>query len=181
MATAPWTRSSLTDAGQVLALIEPVRGREQAQLGPLAAWCDRLVAKGELTGAVRFIAHALPRYDCIVWAVRAGLAIGAFDRADPAIIAVLQWLDDPSDALRRAAAEAGEAVPEQSPVTLLCQAVFMSGGSIVPEDLAPVQPPADTCAKLASAAVLLGAYACADPKAALRQVIELGEAAACGQ
>lgn len=178
---AAWTRSSLTDAGQVLALIEPARGQAQAPLGPLAAWCDRLVATGDLSGAISFIAHALPRYDCIVWAVRAGLAVGAFDRADPAIIAVLQWIDDPSDTLRRTAAEAGEALPEQSPVTLLCQALFMSGGSIAPEDLAPVHPPADTCAKLASASVLLGAYASTDPKAALRQVVELGEAAACGR
>lgn len=175
---ANWTRSSLTDAGQVLALIDP-KAAPRSALGPLAQWHARLVAAGNLDGAIEFVAHALPRYECIAWAAQAALATGIVDRTDPAVIAVLQWLDDPGDALRRAVAEAAEA-GEQGPVALLCQAVFLSGGSIAPEDLAPVHAPADVCAKLAAAALLVGAYSSADPQTALRQIVELGEAAVTG-
>jgi len=176
---ANWTRSSLTDAGQVLALIEPKSAATRGTLGPLAEWHARLVAAGKLSAAVEFIAHALPRYECIAWTAQAALATGIIDRTDPAVIAVLQWLDDPCDALRRTVADAAEA-GAQDPLSLLCQAVFLSGGSIAPEDLAPVHAPADVCAKLAAAALVVGAYSSADPQAALRQIIELGEAAVIG-
>ena len=60
-------------------------------------------------------------------------------------------------------------------------AVYVEGiSSIAPEDLAPVHAPADVCAKLAAAALVVGAYSSADPQAALRQIIELGEAAVIG-
>ncbi len=176
---ANWTRSTLTDAGQVLALIEPRAAAARGALGPLAEWHARLVAAGDLNGAIEFIAHALPRYECIAWATRAALATGMVNRTDPAVIAVLQWLDDPCDELRRTVAESPEA-SEQEPLALLCQAVFLSGGSIASADLAPVHAPADVCAKLAAAALMVGAQDCTDPQATLRQIVELGEAAVTG-
>ena len=41
---ANWTRSSLTDAGQVLALIEPKSAATRGTLGPLAEWHEDMGA-----------------------------------------------------------------------------------------------------------------------------------------
>ncbi|MEO7384214.1 MAG: hypothetical protein ABIU18_04690, partial [Novosphingobium sp.] len=57
-----------------------------------------------------------------------------------------------------------------------CLGVWFSGGSLAPEGLAPVQPPADVCARLCAAALLVGAHAQPDPDAVLRQIGEFGEA-----
>ncbi|HMP57241.1 MAG TPA: hypothetical protein PKD92_11790, partial [Novosphingobium sp.] len=122
-----------------------------------------------------FLAHAMPRYECIVWAVRCLTEEGLVDRADPGIVAALRWVDDPCDRLRREANDHAETADEDAPSTTLCQAVFLSGGSLSGEDLPPVRPPTDTCAKLAAAAVLDAAYAGSDPVPVLERCLAIGE------
>ncbi|GGC32278.1 hypothetical protein GCM10011371_19640 [Novosphingobium marinum] len=173
--TKTWKRSAWTDAGQLVELIDPDSPTREAVGKTLPAWYSGLVDSGDLTGACNFLAHALPRYECIAWAAQALLEIGAVDRKDPLMVASLRWLDDPDDARRRAANDAAQQVRPDTPAKLLAMAIFFSGGSIAPADLAPVQPAPDVCAKLAGAAVLVGGYAQPDPDTALRKVLALGE------
>lgn len=178
---AIWSRSSWTDSGHILAMIDPSSPPGEASGRPLHEWHAHLVETGDLDGAIDFMAHALARYDCIVWAARAAIAIGAIDRSDPLAVTVLQWIDNPEDSLRRAAGAAAETVKADTPVKLLCLAVYVSGGSLAPEDMTAVQPPSEICATLAAAALLLGAHNQPDPDEAMRQVLEFGEAMVTAQ
>jgi hypothetical protein len=180
MATRFWKRSTWTDAGQLVTLIDPDAGPGEAAGRSLPDWFAVLVAKDELSAALGFVAHALPRYECVTWAAQALLETGAAERADPLVNAVLRWIDNPEDATRRAAATMAEAVRQPTPERLLALAVFFSGGSIAPPDLAAVQPAPDICARMAAAAVLVGAQRLPAPAGALRTALALGEAMARG-
>lgn len=174
--TAPWARSTWSDAGQIMAIIDPDRPAGEAAGQRLHDWYARLIESGDLGTAMEFLAHALSRYDCVAWATRSAIASGIIDRSDPMVVSVLQWIDNPEEPLRRAAGAAAEAVAKDTPAKLLCLAVLFSGGSLAPEDLVPVQPPADACARMCVAALLVGAHAQDDPDAALSQIGEFGEA-----
>lgn len=169
-----WTLSTWGDAGQLAACVNPAGVSAAASGVAPVAWFDTLRQQGESADAMAFMAHAMPRYECVMWAVRTLIDMG-LDRGDAAIVAALRWIDNPSDSLRRAAADVGEHLDDESPQALLCQAIFLSGGSISEEDLPPVQPPPDVCAKLASAAVLVRAFAMEDPAAALDAALAAGD------
>lgn len=172
---ASWTKSTWTDAGQIAFMIDPDAPDGAATGHALDAWYARLVQGGDLAGAAMFLGHALPRYECVVWALRSLIDAALVDRANPLVVAVLRWIDSPDDDLRRAAGDLADAERRNSPARYLAQAVFYSGGSIAPRDLAPVQPPPDLCAKLAAGAVLSAAYASGDPAQAMRAALAVGE------
>ena len=140
-----------------------------------------LVSAGDSAGAIQFLAHALPRYECVAWGARCLLEHGGADRLDPLMVASLRWLDQPGDQLRRDAGALASATTKASPARLLAHAVLMSGGSIAPADLPPVNPPAATCAALVAGAVLTGAYRTPDPDAALRASLAAGDTIARGE
>ncbi len=178
---SPWPKSSWTDAGQIFEFI----GGAIAHDGPpdalhLApdAYFKTLVGTGKLRDAVYFVSHALPRYEGVVWAVQTLLAANAVDRNHPLVIAVLRWIDDPCDELRRAAEQLAEAEVTTSPAYMLAKAVFMSGGSISLAEFPPVLPPPGASAKFATGAILDAAYATGDPAEFLRLAAELGDAMA---
>ncbi len=173
---APWTRSTWSDAGQIMMIVDPEVPTSESVGQPLHGWYAQLAQSGDLGTAVEFMAHAMSRYDCVAWATRSAISTGLIDRGDPLVVAVLQWIDNPEDPLRRAAGDAAETVKKDTPAKLLCLGVWFSGGSLAPEGLAPVQPPADACATLCAAALLVGAHTQADPDAALGQIGEFGEA-----
>ena len=178
---APWTRSTWTDAGQIAAIVDPENPPIEANGQPLHVWHAELVGRGELASALEFMAHGMSRYDCVAWAARSAIALNIVDRTDPLVVTVLQWIDNPDDPLRRAAGAAAETVTKDTPAKLLCLAVWFSGGSLTPEELAPVLPPADVCARLAAASLLVGANAQPDPEKALNEILEFGEAMVTAQ
>lgn len=175
-----WNRTTWSDAAQISALIDPDDVPEAAAQHPPHVWFAQLVEQGRLADAVIFLAHALPRYECAAWGAQALLDIGAVDRLDPLMVAVLRWIDQPSDALRRDAGNLADATRRSTPPKLLAQAVMMSGGSIAPPDLHPILPSAGICAALVAGAILGGVKNLPDPDKALRRAIELGEALAAG-
>lgn len=175
-----WTLSTWTDAAQLTAAVNPRAVSPEARGVLPPQWFAQLTASGRASEATMFLAHAMPRYECVVWALRSLLELGAVDRADAPIIAALRWADNPSDGLRRATFTSAETIDDESPAAILCQAIFLSGGSISEEDLPPVQPPPDACAKLAAAAVLAAAFALDDPATALARCHRLGEAILAG-
>ena len=131
-------------------------------------------------GDFAFLAHALPRYEAVVWGAQVLLEAGIADRHDPLMVAVLRWIDQPGDDLRRNAGDLAEATRRNTPARNLAHAVLMSGGSIAPPEFPAVQPPTAVCAALVTGAVLAGAYALRDPRAALDLALKLGEAIANG-
>ncbi len=176
-----WTRPTWTDAAQLADVIDPDDESRPAAGQPLHEWFGQLRAEGRLEAAIAFLAHALPRYECVTWAAQALIETGAIDRRDPLVVAVLRWVDEPGDRMRRDAGALADQQRRNTPAKLLGQAVFLSGGSMTSEDLQPVQPPADVCARLAAAAICVGAHAQGDPKAAMNRALALGEAAALGR
>jgi hypothetical protein len=173
-----WSLSTWADAGLLAASIDPERVPDAAQGLPPAQWFATLRSQGHVFDAVTFLAHALPRYECVMWATRTLIEGQVLDRGDPLTSAALRWIDDPSDRLRRAAGDAAERSGRSGAGELLCQAVFYSGGSIAPEDLAAVNVPPQTCARMAAGAVLTGAYEQARPSAVLDRAFDIGEALA---
>ena len=134
-----WTLSTWTDAARLAAAVDPRAVPAEAHGKPPRDWFVWLRDEGEPVDAVMFLAHAMPRYECIVWATRSLVEAGGIDRTDPGFVAALRWIDNPSDKLRRTAGDHAETADEDAPSTVLCQAVYLSGGSLAPEDLPAVQ------------------------------------------
>lgn len=81
---------------------------------------------------------------------------GSFGQRDGTALAIFDaWAADPSDANRRAAADASEDGPEKS----LGLAIFFSGGSIAPPEVNPIPPPPHVAEKLAAGAIMLAVVA----------------------
>lgn len=177
-----WSKTPWTDASQIVGLIDPDAEPGDAAGKPLPDWFAGLVAKQDYSSALGFLAHAMSRYDCVVWAARTMLDQGMAERGDPLMTATLRWIDNPEDDdVRRGAFEVAETLRKSTPARMLAQAVFFAAGSIAPAQHPAVQPPLDVCAKLASTAVLIGAYALPDANAAMRRALEIGEAMISGR
>ena len=139
----------------------------------------RLAGEGRQPEAVEFLAHALPRYEMIVWTSKALAAIRTDSEREAADVRALEiarrWVRDPVDDVRREAWTLAETMPEATPERLLLHAIFFSGGSIAPEDLPPVHAPEETAAHLGGAAIQLAAYRTPSPTAALTKALDMGE------
>ena len=178
--SAAWRRSPWTDAGQIAAILAPEEGPGEALGKSLPEWFAGLIATDETSAAVSFLAQALPRYECVVWAAQGLLEIGAMDRSDPLATAILRWVDNPDDQLRRSAAALTEQEPRATAARFLAHAIFFSGGSLAPPEMPAVQPPPEVCGKLVAAAIVTGVYSLPDPGPAMRRVLSIGEKIASG-
>ena len=170
-----------TDARQIFEFIGGAIAHagspDELQVAP-DAYFKTLVEGGKFRDAVFFISHALPRYEGVVWAAQTLLAAEAVDRNNQLVIAVLRWIDDPCEDLRRAVEKllTGEVVT--SPAYMLAKAAFMSGGSISLAEYPPVLAPPDASAKFAAGAVFDAAFISGNPASLLRQATEIGDAMA---
>ncbi len=171
-----WQRVKWTDSNQIFEALEEAPPETVRVADPHLQF-DALIAAGHLYLAVRFLALALPRYESIVWAARAIRGPNAPPPSSGganAMAAIDRWIRDPDEPHRRAVWTAGQAAEENTPERLTAMATFLSGGSIAPEDLQPVQPDANLCARLSAAAVLAQAYRTDDPAAFLRVALDSG-------
>ncbi len=179
--TQAWPKIVWTEAGQVFecigGAIEPDGDPDELDLAP-SVYFKNMFAAGKHRDAVFFVSHALPRYECVVWAAQTLLAADAVDRTSPLVVSVLRWIDDPCEDLRRTVEELVNQETVTSPEYMLAKAAFTSGGSISLPDGAPVLAPPDACAKYAAAAVLDAASFSGDPAQFLRQAAETGDALA---
>lgn len=154
---AGWARVRWSEASQVLDLVGgPVEERPTA-VGPPADYFAGLRTQGRRGEAVDFLAQALPRLEAVAWAART-----VRDLAPPpshsaqrtrALRAALFWVQDPTDARRRAAFEAAEACDPKGPEAMAAYAAFFSGGSIGPAETAPIPAPKQVSGHLAAGAV----------------------------
>jgi hypothetical protein len=126
---------------------------------PVRAYIETL-ARGERVGdSVRALAQVLPNGDAIAWGLhsirRVSVAISG-PKAAAALRAVDEWLADANDERRRAAHQAAEQAGIGTPAGCLAFAVFLSGGSMAPEE-APVapEPAPHLCGRIVAGAMSL--------------------------
>jgi hypothetical protein len=111
---------------------------------PPLAFIAQLIEQGLFTDAVRVVAFALPRREAVWWAwVCARKASGAEPptKLKSSLDATEKWIVQPTDAYRRAAMAAAEAVGFGTPAGCAGLAAFMSAGSIAPSNVPAVPPP----------------------------------------
>jgi hypothetical protein len=135
---------------------------EGAAPPPPKEFIAKLVAANLHIDAVRFLAHALPRRECVWWAwVCARKAAGA-EPPQPiknALDATERWIVQPTEEHRRAALTFGELADFGTPAGCAALAAFMTGGSLGPPE-APAIPPGEfMTAKAVSGSVTLSAVA----------------------
>lgn len=172
-----WSKVRWTQARQIAELMEmPPLARPEPDVTP-ERWLATQVEQGDLAGAVTFLGHALPRYEAVAWASAAILPkVGGTALAE----AIRRWLDGAEDSDRRTVWRLAEDADEDSPERLLGYAVFFSGGSIAPEDQAPVNPDPALCGRFAAAAIIKAAHRDDDPDRVLAAAITAGEGYARG-
>ncbi len=179
--TDTWTAVRLTEARQVAALMGIDRDDQPAQDVSAHRHYDTLRSGGQRSAALDYLGHALPRLEAIAWAARVVADAAApgsqppSPRARHALDVALRWLEEPSEAHRRAAGDAAEAISRPLAERLLASAVFYSGGSIAAVGAAPVMPPDHVAARYAVGAIRAVAYRGDDPASALDRALTLGE------
>jgi hypothetical protein len=173
-----WKRVKWTEAGQIADLLDWREGLgDEARVAPEDYFAS-LTKGGRLTDAVLFLGQALPRYETVAWAARAVRDLAP--KAPPAspdaeaLKATLLWVQDPSDARRRAAFEAAGRVRRTSPERLAALAAFFSGGSVTPADCPPVPAPNEAAGRFAAGAVLLAAARSGERDIGMAKALDAG-------
>ena len=118
--------------------------------------------------AIRLLAHLLPRREAIWWAWECARRASGADPPQPiqeALAATEQWIKEPTDEHRRTAFARAEAADLGTPAGSAALAVFLSGGSIAPPEVGPVEPPPHAAAKAIAGSIILAAVS-AEPEQA---------------
>jgi hypothetical protein len=127
---------------------------------PPKEFIARLIGAKLNMDAVRFLAHALPRRECVWWAwvcARKTAGDAPPQKIKNALDATERWIVQPTEEHRRAALLFGEAANFGTPAGCAALAAFMTGGSLAPPE-APMVPPGEfMTAKAASGGVTLAA------------------------
>jgi hypothetical protein len=144
-----------------------------------------LEAKGFLVEATRVLAHALPKREAVWWACMCAAHTAPADLPAPdrlARDAAEQWVRQPNDKNRRAAAQRADATTFETPDALCAYAVFWTGDTIGPEDQPPVPPTPHMTGKMVAAAVYLAAVRPDVQRevARLKRFLESGRSIAAG-
>lgn len=179
VANGEWRAVRLTEARQVAALMGvDIDDRPPADVAVQTHYAA-LRAGNRRSTALDYLGHALPRLEAIAWAAR---VVADTDAADPppsrvrhALDVVLRWLEAPTEAHRRAAGDAAEAISQPVAERLLASAVFFSGGSIAAAHASPINPPDHVAARYAVGAVSAATHRATDPVVALETALALGE------
>ena len=175
-----WKRVKWSEARQVLSVLGvPEEEAAADPSGSPQAYFDALRKAGRLTDAAAFLAQALPRLEAVTWAARSVRDVGGSRPRKPAEAAALKaallWVQDPTDARRRAAFDAAAAADGSSPEALAALSAFFSGGSIAPGPYEPIPAPRDAAGRFAAGAVIVAAAKSADMTAALEGCLQAGE------
>jgi hypothetical protein len=182
----PWPAIKLTQARQVALLLDGDLDDSElpddavdVQAGYVA-----IKANGSAADAVDYIGHALPRLEAVAWAAQVldresrMRELPVRDRL--ALDHALRWLDEPSDANRRATQVAALAANPRSAEHRLGLAVYYSGGSIADAGMPPLLAPPEACLRYAVAAVKSAAFRTDAPATVLGSALALAERAAEG-
>ena len=146
-----------------LALVKPGATAETLY----AAWMQNEF----FASAVRLIAAVLPARESVWWAwvsarhaTQMAGGTAPSEEVHTALNAIEQWIVRPDDNARRAVWDAGNAAGMDTPVGMVCAAVFLNGTSIAPPNIPAVPPPPGAALPLISGVITLAASANSDAK-----------------
>jgi hypothetical protein len=94
--------------------------------------------------AVAFVAHWLGKREAIWWGCQCVWRLMRPQpnaQAEPALAAIVGWVMQPSETARRGCEKFADELTMRVPVGALAQAVFYSGGSLLPPELPPLPAP----------------------------------------
>ncbi|WP_206244453.1 DUF6931 family protein [Novosphingobium terrae] len=174
-----WRSIHLTQARQVAALMGVTKDLPAPEVSVRARY-EALKAE-DPAQALTFLAHALPRFEAILWA--AGMLAQAHGPApsrkqQTVRAAIRHWVDRQDDAARRAVYDSAQPLARDLPERSLAGAIFYSGGSIAPLDTPPVLPVPGLANRLAALAVIEAAYLSGDATGFIEDALEQAEAVA---
>ena len=175
----PWSGVKLTQARQVAELMDVDEDDlPDPEIGAQAGYAA-ILAEGRAADALDYIGHALPKLEAVTWAAQllnADSRVRELPIRDRlALDHVLRWLDDPSDANRRATQRAAVAASRQSAEHCLALAVYYSGGSISDAGMPPLLPPPEACLRYAVAAAKRAAWRNDMPEVMLERALASAE------
>jgi pSer/pThr/pTyr-binding forkhead associated (FHA) protein len=142
-------------------------------------YLERLTKIEKLVDAMKFLAYALPRRSAVWWGRECAIA-GVDGHTAPGDAEVLEaatvWVKEPSDATRRRAMSAAEAIQFATAAAWVGVGAFWSHGSMGPPNVPAVPPAPDLVGKAVSGAVHLASVAHQPEHAEQRQksFIQLG-------
>ncbi|MDR3509166.1 MAG: hypothetical protein P4L64_14830 [Caulobacteraceae bacterium] len=166
-----------TEARQVVRLLGWPQGDGPDPSKPPSHYFEGLRRADRLADAAKFLGMALPRWETVAWAARVLREVGERNPGSPeadTLKAVMLWIQDPTEARRRATYDAAQGADVASPERLAAMAVFYSGGSVAPPDCEPLPAPRDAAGRFSAGAVLAAAARTQDPVMALNRGLDLG-------
>lgn len=173
-----WAAVKLTEARQVAALIGTDEDDWPAASVGVRERYTALRKQRALVAAIEFLGHALPRREAVVWAGRVlddeSRRIELPRRSRIALDTAMRWIDEPTDAHRRAAYDAAQAIAKPVPERFLGLAIFHAGGSVAGGG-APLPAPTHACSRFAVSAIEQAGYRAADPTDLFDHALDLGE------
>lgn len=179
-----WNAVRLTEARQVAALMGYHADDWPPPEVAVRTRYEELRADAGAAAAVKYLAHALPRLEAVAWAARLLESHARQTVLSPsahhALNVSLRWLGERSDAHRRAAREAAEAIGKPAAERALGLAIYYSGGSIAAQHQPPLMPPDHVAARYVVSAISQAAYRTEDAEAVFARALSLGEAIARG-
>lgn len=140
---------------QIPELAQDMAARPAPDEGALA-FTTRLLTSPAPEEAVTFAAQVFTRRVALWWGHECLRHLDAcLDSTDRKMMAhVADWVAQPDEMNRLAAAEAAAAAPQRSPGVWLAMATGWAGGSLTPDDTVPVPPPRFLTGRGVNAAVL---------------------------
>ncbi len=150
-------------AGTAAEVCQKIELDEEAvkQLTPAmtpAQFIDALTAKELYIDGCRFLAQALPKREAIWWAlISSRLGPPPTPQGITALELAEKWIVEPTEDNRRPTQEAAEIAGLGTPAGLVAMAVFVSGGSVAPVDLAAVYPPEHMCGTVVGNTIIMAA------------------------
>lgn len=141
----------------------PLTDPAKALLAPdvtVRQFLDKVTAAGLTVDALRILALALPKPEAVWWAcvcIRKAVPKPWRVAAEDAVDAAEKWVTDPSDANRRACGAVAEAAGWDTAAGCVAGAAWLSGGSLSPPKLPPVQPREDLTGQTVAGALMLAA------------------------
>lgn len=155
--TAPPRPRPAADLVAPLPLTDPAKELLTPDVG-VRPYLEKLVAAGLTVDALRVLALALPKPEAVWWAcvcIRQAVPKPWLVSCENALDAAEKWAKDPAEANRRACGSTAEAAGWDTAHGCAAGAAWVSGGSLSPPNLPPVQPREDLTAQMVAGALRL--------------------------
>jgi len=133
------------------------------------SFVDALVQNGHSVDTIRLLAHALPRREAVWWAWSCASKVTGAEpdnEIQAALDATREWIADPTDEHGRDAMEKAEKADMGTPAGCAALAAFLSGNSLAPPELDPVEPGEFVGAKAVAGSIILAGVSREPEKAA---------------